>query len=333
MKRRALVYESDVLSRVPWHNLDTTRLAQHWAPDAALAGATGSGHLSIGLELLQGWVPTSQRDLGEEAHTLDHAHVVRSLADLAPNPWLAWAWLQEVHARLMAAGFAPEAVARSSASLIERLRLDVQAERDRLAEAVFMELLQQGRIEFRLRADPADFELPHTEALQTTGQWLPLVRESDGGSMEKSLLEPALRTPDLNDFEVKVAGYLDQQQAVRWWHRNVAKAQLGLGLQGWKRGKVYPDFVFALDTAEGTTRLVLLETKGAHLAGEDTAYKQALLQRLSTAYSDERWKHVGSLELAGGTDQELICDLVFDQAWRGELAQRYFSAVSVAAAD
>ncbi len=318
--RRPLVYESDVLALVPWEDLRTEGLAAQWAPTPATTQGT---HLALGLELLTGTVATATDAVADDDRRLDRARIVRALSDLAPNPWQTWQWLAAVEQRLRASGLAEAALARSAATLIETLRVDVQSERDRLAEAVFGSLLAQGRIEFRLRADQADYELPADIAYELSGSAQPWSRESDGRMVEKSLFAPALRTADVNDFEWKVAGYLDEQQAVRWWHRNVAKSQLGL--QGWKRGKVYPDFVFAMNTAQGQTRMVLLETKGAHLAGEDTTYKQALLARLTEAFRDERWQRVGSLALEGGSTEDVVCDLVFDAAWQGKLAARHFA--------
>ena len=143
------------------------------------------------------------------------------------------------------------------------------------------------------------------------------------GRSKKSLLEPALNTPDLNGFEAEFAGYLDGKQAVHWWHRNVAKTQYGL--QGWKRQKVYPDFVFGLVQRDGVQRSVLLETKGAHLAGSaDTAYKRLLLERLEAAFRDERWSAVGRLALQSRDRQVVSCDLLLDPAWQGALEQRWF---------
>ena len=34
---------------------------------------------------------------------------------------------------------------------------------------------------------------------------------------------------------------------------------------------------------------------------------------------------VGSLELEGGSTETVVCDLVFDGAWRGALASRHFN--------
>ena len=319
-QRRDLVYESDVLARVPWHEVDPAGWVSAWAPDAR---GNRASQLAVGLELLRGAALSAPQKESDAPLLLDRGRVLRGVADLAPNPWLAWAWLAAVEQTLRLRGFDEALIAGSALSLIEALRTGIQAERDRLAEQVFAALLAEGRIEFRLRADQADYELPETfeQMLASPPQaWL---RSGDGQPLQHTLYEPALRTSDINEFEHRVAGWLDEQQAVRWWHRNVARTQLGL--QGWRRGKVYPDFVFAMDTAQGARRMVLLETKGLHLKNEDTAYKQKLLARLSSAFSDERWRAVGSLSLEGGSGNEVFCDLVFEAGWQGELNRRHFN--------
>ena len=102
------------------------------------------------------------------------------------------------------------------------------------------------------------------------------------------------------------------------------KAQYGL--QGWKRHKVYPDFVFGFMMQGNTSSVVLLETKGAHLAGNnDTGYKQALLAQLTDAYCDGRFRSAGELSLEDGGQAGLACDLVFDTAWQSTMDSRHFS--------
>jgi len=319
-KRRELVYDSDVLSAVDWSALNRSALAQDWAPNRE---APLGEQFDVSLDILvRHAVPQHHRALAKGGK-LDRALVVRALLDLAPNAWWVWDWVSTVVKRLRAAGFDEGVLAASSASLIERLRIDLESERDRLAEAVFAAGVAAGRIEFALRADVADYELPTTAELQLTGVPRPLMRP-DARPVDKSLLEPALNTPDLNGFEAEFAGYLDGKQAVHWWHRNVAKTQYGL--QGWKRQKVYPDFVFGLVQRDGVQRSVLLETKGAHLAGSaDTAYKRTLLERLDAAFRDERWSAVGRLELQGRDRQAVSCDLLLSPAWQGALEQRWFS--------
>ncbi|WP_374595091.1 DEAD/DEAH box helicase family protein [Aquabacterium sp.] len=323
--RRELVYESDVLACLPWHEVNVAALAANWAPSTQAVNR--GGHFSLDLSILApGEVPKEASDqgagVGADAQ-LDRARLVRALLDLAPNAWLVWDWVDAVVTRLRAQGFGEGVLARSSASLAERLRIDVEAERDRLAQQAFEALVHDGRIEFCLRADQADYELPFTEQLELGAKPAPLTRD-DARVIEKSLLEPAVRTPDMNELEVAFAGYLDERHALRWWHRNVAKAQYGL--QGWKRHKVYPDFVFGVLQQDGHTRTVVMETKGMHLEGSgDTRYKQALLARLTEAFRDERFSRAGELALASRQHEDVVCDLVFDQGWRGVLEQRYFS--------
>ena len=319
--RRELVYESDVLARLDWAGLNVDALAAAWAPDRGLGGAQ---HLKIDLSILGRHALAQQHQDEAYSDVLDRSRVVRSLLDLAPNAWLVWQWVEQVINRLMQQGMAEAALAGSVASFTERLRMDIEKERDRLAQATFNDLVEQGAIEFSLRADALDYELPHSIDLMLASQ-PPVLQRTDARAVEKSLLEPALHTPDMNDLEAAFAGYLDQKAALRWWHRNVAKTQYGL--QGWKRHKVYPDFVFGIVTQDGKTRTVVMETKGLQLEGNaDTRYKEALLARLTAAFKDDRLTRAGDLVLEGGEQTDVVCDLVFDADWRGTLENRYFSS-------
>ena len=94
------------------------------------------------------------------------------------------------------------------------------------------------------------------------------------------------------------------------------------GLVNWKAP------VVPLVNAAGRTLMVVMETKGAHLANEDTEYKRKLMQILQSVWSDERLQRAGELELVGKDGDRLMCDLVFDQNWRNELTQRWFAESS-----
>lgn len=319
-ERRELAYESDVLAGIDWAELGVESLGKDWAP----SGPGVAQRFDVGLEVLEHPERVSAATSLLRPERLDRALLVRGLLDIAPNPWWLWQWTDAVITRLLARGVTESSLAAAVNALLERLRTDLEAERDRLAQGVFDNAVAAGRIEFRLRADAADYELPSEFRLPLSGRPQLLTRE-DGLPVEKSLFEPALAALVDSGLERDVACYLDSQAALIWWHRNVAKAQYGL--QGWKRHKVYPDFVFARLDGDGGTRTVVLETKGLHLAGsDDTAYKQRLLERLSQAFRDERTLRAGELELSGGDSVRLCCDLLFDAAWQGRLAARHFSA-------
>lgn len=322
--RRALVYESDVLARLPWHTLDVAELAKGWKPGKQVSSTGRDAHLVVDLTVLQdGHVPLRE-SMGDAAERhLDKAHMVRSLLDIHGNAWQVWTWVDAVAMRCVAQ-WGEALVAVSVATLVEELRKDLERLRDAMAQTVFEDLVKQGRIEFVLRADTTDYELPHDWLHSTTGKPRKLLREDGLSDIEKSLLVPALQTPDMNEFEAAFAGYLDEQTALRWWHRNVAKTQYGL--QGWKRHKVYPDFVFGFLTQGNTSRVALVETKGVHLANQDSDYKALLLAQLTQAFCDARFKEAGDLSLEDDGGTCLTCGLVFDQSWRADMDRRFFGA-------
>ena len=322
-RRRELAYESDILSRLDWSAVQTDALARAWAPGEQ--GST-SQQLQVGLDVLDHPERVRSQLADAAPAQLDRARLVRGLLDIAPNAWWVWSWVDAVVSRFLLT-YPEKVIAGSSASLLERLRIDLEGERDRLAQAVFEACVAAGEVEFRLRADQTDYELPHAFELELAGKPEFMVRDADGQQVEKSLFEPALTALTDNGFERDVAFYLDSQKALKWWHRNVARAQYGL--QGWKRNKVYPDFVFARLSGDGHQKLVVLETKGLHLAGSlDTAYKQQLLQRLTDAFADESLLSAGGLELVGQAES-VMCDLVFEGDWRGTLNARQFGVAAL----
>ena len=112
---------------------------------------------------------------------------------------------------------------------------------------------------------------------------------------------------ELNTEERGVAVHLDGDNAVKWWHRNVAKTNYGL--QGWKRGRIYPDFIFATGGNAGAGRIVILETKGDHLQNPDTDYKRAVSQFLSESFSWDQAVPMGQLQITM-TGETVECALV-----------------------
>lgn len=69
----------------------------------------------------------------------------------------------------------------------------------------------------------------------------PQLVKPDGNPTQKSLFAPVYDS-DYNQDERDFACYLDDDAALKWWHRNVAKAGQ-YHLQGWRKQKVYPDFI------------------------------------------------------------------------------------------
>ncbi|MCA2999729.1 MAG: DEAD/DEAH box helicase family protein [Rhodocyclaceae bacterium] len=314
---RPLSYESDILGKLDWGAINAGDLAADWVPQSH---PVAEQRFSIGLEVLASNAVSARAVDGAIAPTLDRVFISRAIGDLVPNTWHAFDLVNEVVERLLSRMLTEEELGSSATQLIEQLRQDVTVQRDKLAEQTFRSLVASRNIKFGLRADNTAYELPHELEVELPDKPRPLIREDDAKPVGKSLFEPFYETMAGNDFEAKFACYLDGTEAVNWWHRNVARAHYGL--QGWKRNKVYPDFVF-LKNKSGKPVMVVMETKGAHLKNEDTDYKQALFTRLNQMHEDGHIGSVGELQLTDQSGAELICDLVFDENWQNQMTAKF----------
>lgn len=136
-----------------------------------------------------------------------------------------------------------------------------------------------------------------------------------GGPLEKSLFAPVYEN-ELNSDERDVAVYLDGEKTLAWWHRNVARTQYGL--QGWKKAKIYPDFIFAVQREGEVKRITVLETKGDQLDNLDTAYKREALTFLSDHFRWDETTPVGELELVNN-GETVEGTLILMGEWKAKL--------------
>jgi type III restriction enzyme len=180
------------------------------------------------------------------------------------------------------------------------------------SEALFRQWLAEGVISFELVEQHAGKQ---SEAFRLGASYDVSLAEAEPTELS---FENSLYTPMLADFfngaETEVAGYLDRETSVKWWHRLFARQTSEYKLQGWQDRAIYPDFLVkkTLNPATGEGQYLLLETKGEQLLGnEDTRYKQTLLEILAQQYqvvgSLKTPRHMASLVLAleGGWKTEL----------------------------
>ncbi len=315
---RRLDYEQDILRELPWGSLDTGSLA-----DRLAHGSSQSGSL-VRLELGKGkmWLEQSEVQSVYESAAFDAVYATRLLVDVIPNAWVARGIVAELITGLKSRGLSDVRLGAMSSLILEELRKWIVGERDRLAEARFMQQLVEGNIQFGLKWFLDVWPLPdeiETDQPENARQ----VLATDGGPLAKSVFAPVYQG-DFNGDEANFACYLDSQATVQWWHRNVAKAGQ-YSLQGWKKGLIYPDFVFAHRTVAGRDRFAVWETKGDHLGGKDTEYKRKLLQTISEHYETIPKVRAGELELVFPNENEtpiVTCDLVLMSDWRLLIDQR-----------
>ncbi|MBA3724921.1 MAG: type III restriction endonuclease subunit R, partial [Armatimonadetes bacterium] len=120
------------------------------------------------------------------------------------------------------------------------------------------------------------------------------VRREDDSDWERNLFSPTY-TSELHGLELEVACFLDRQEAVTWWYRNLVRSS-AYGLQGWRRNRICPDLFIAREVQGDVERWLVIETKGDQLAGNfDTTYKAEVMSRLTDAFQNPVGK-VGQLK-------------------------------------
>lgn len=196
---RPLSYEADILYRIDWRQVDVSGVVAQ-LPKTVQAKNTQV----IRIDLVQephakDFVESEQVANLAVDDVFDPAYATRAIVDIVPNPWVARAFVGQVLQNLQDNGFTPKQIADIGSLIIETLRLCLLQERDRLAEAIFLRDVAEGRIQFRLRTDNNNWQLPDE---YPTNRPLnsALLQRDDGKIIEQSLFDPIYKD-DLDGYE------------------------------------------------------------------------------------------------------------------------------------
>jgi type III restriction enzyme len=308
-------YETDLLSSIDWRDFDPTAIAVG-IPENAQAAASQLQRIRLAEEG-DAAIVGEEMGAGAVVTDFDPSYAVRMISDLVLNPFVGRMIIEKLLTALRNRGFDYARINGLGGLIIDELRRGLEVERATRAENLFKAQVTKGDIQFRLRVDGRNWSMPDSMLTTEPKNADQLVRD-DGTPLQKSLFAPVYKN-ELNSDERDVAVYLDKEKALNWWHRNVAKAQYGL--PGWRRGKVYPDFIFAANSKDGHKKITVLETKGNQLDNLDTAYKRELLKVLSNSFSWDESISAGSLELVTAQGETVECALILMDEWRAILPQ------------
>lgn len=324
---REFDYDRDILGELDWEALKYSA-----AKTVELGEFDPSKRHTSVVDLSQGQTfglsagKTESADI--DTNRIDRPHMIRQLLDVVPNPWQGARIIDEA-LKVVSKRFDEKQIARCRVGLVDHIRTDLRSQVEAQAEALFKRKVEDGTIHFKLVGPPLEdlnWPVPHEIKTRVTKNEKKLKRHFTGEDVQLSLFDPVFEK-DFNGFEQDVAIYLDEQEAVHWWHRVAARREWGL--QGWLRRKVYPDFLVWMETKRGVARLLSVETKGDHLAGSsDTRWKERLFGILQSAY--ETGKEVGEIELLAKKPKEMHFRIILqpeDQsdAWKPEL-QKFIAA-------
>ncbi len=314
---RDLDYDADVLSAIDFRGFNPHAISQiipenGRSPESQLQRIA----LSDDTERL---IENSIISTGIESLEFDPAYATRLISDIVPNPFVGREIIGQVIAQLRARNFDDKLIGKLGNTIIEEIKKGLEAERSRRAEAIFRQRVSDGIIQFRLRLDGRNWRMPFEVDTRLVDGARILLGKSHL-PIAKSLFDPIFED-DLNGEERGVAVHLDGEGALKWWHRNVAQREYSL--QGWRRGKIYPDFIFAVERGNGPARIVVLETKGDHLDNLDTSYKRAVLDVMSQHFAWDTTVQAGTMELVQQGQEDVVCELILMSDINSQLPKHF----------
>ncbi len=216
--------------------------------------------------------------------TMQIAWFARRIADIVPNPWQATRLAQEMVAIWRKRDSSDADIHDRRSYICWELRKAVSEALGSQAQEAFQQKLGKGEISFDLQAGRPNFKMK--ESYEITIDPAGPTLANKGMPMQLSLFEQVFHREFDSDLERQFALYLDEQRALRWWHRVAVRQQGDYYLRGWRQERIWPDFVAMAGRNGAQPHFLVFETKGEHLKDNpDTVYKQKVLETLQNAFN------------------------------------------------
>ena len=221
--------------------------------------------------------------------TLQIAWFARRLADIVPNPWQACRLAEEMAQRWHEADFTEDDIHDRRSHISQTLREYVTKVVDEQSQQVFQTKLSNGEIAFDLESSRPSLELKNSYHIDISEQDNSI--STFGKQAQISLFNPVFEREFDSDPERRFAFYLDERKALEWWHRVAVRQQGDYYIRGWRKNRVWPDFIAMTTKEKGKVSLLVFETKGKDRKDtDDTKYKQKLFSVLEKTFNVGRMK-------------------------------------------
>lgn len=297
---RDINYDMDILSRIDWTDCKMDEVKKTNLSDRE----SSEDEITVGLsddtkEVIKEIKKVSKTG-GLE---IDYVFATRQLMDIVPNPWIAYDIGKDVLESLIKK-YNRQVVTNNLVFIIEETRKQLIKEKDRLSEIIFIDLMKKKKLWFFLLADKGGYKLPSSIRIKKNTK--ALIRD-DNTQVARSLFD-YVPEDDFNEMEKSIAIYLDEQEKLLWWYRNLSRQDYFI--QAWKKNRIYPDFVFSKSDKAGRdfSKVFVVETKGVHLRGsEDTTYKKNVFKFCNELGQQKEWKELNK-EFSKGIEFQVISE-------------------------
>ena len=303
-------YEMDIAAQIPWDSVDLDpvlflTLSMSEEKDIEHIATLSEDEKKVieekkAIKLKQGGI------------RVDPVFMTRQICDIVPNPWVAHQFAQGVLTHL-AEKYDHKMIANNFVFIIEELRNQLEREKDRMAEDIFRQLLHSDQMRFLVIGEKFDFTFPKSIKVKPTATKL---NRKDGQQLQLSLFE-FVPEDEFNETEKAVAWYLEGQKRLFFWYRN--RARRDYAIQGWRKYKIYPDFIFTATASEEKgdyEQVYVVETKGLHLIGSaDTNYKRKMFSLCTKEAKSKSWTEFGPAM----KDKVIRFEVLAEDEWQAKL--------------
>ena len=262
---KELSYERDLLWNIDWPKLSLQKNLILYQKNSDIS------HTQVDLidtkQLISSFQGKSEEQ-GLEPADIDFGFLCARLSDIIPNSWDTSSAVKKALS-FLEKQYGKKQVFSNRFYILDCWRQDLQKQIRQQTEKIFKKKLKNHEIIFKLvsAGDPElNWKMAKTLDL-TVSDSSSILRRQDNSDLQLSFFETVYKTEfNFNDLETKVAWYLDENQAIKWWHRIIERQDWSL--QGWQKHKIYPDFLVCVKSSQsGQAEFSILETKGQHLMG------------------------------------------------------------------
>ncbi len=303
-------YEMDIASKIQW---DAVTLDPIFSLALSLSEEKDMEHIATLSDNIRKVIEEKKAiQLKEGGIRVDPVFMTRQLCDIVPNPWMAHEFARVTLIRL-AEKYDQKMIANNFVFIIEELRKQLDREKDRLSEMIFKEMLGLGQMKFLVIGEKFDFTFPESIKVKPSAK---ILNRRDGRPLQLSLFE-FVPEDEFNETEKAVAWYLEGQKRLFFWYRN--RSRQDYAIQGWRKHKIYPDFIFTSVSAENEEdydQVYVVETKGLHLIGSsDTNYKRRMFSLCNKEAKAKRWVDLGLMM----KEKILRFEVLAEDEWESKL--------------
>ena len=263
---RRFSYEIDIKSEFKWNSISLN----DWVKKEILPILDKR---QDNYELLIDLEKSERKELDEDfGNVLDRNYLARRISDVVDNAFIA-SELADGLVKSIEKIADKVKINNNSGFITQEIVKKLLVEKSEQEKSIFDSLIKTKKLKLTVSADQkAGYSLPQTSE----------VYFDEFDVFKNNLFERSDRL-SMNPLESKVAGVIDRNTNVIWWVRNMAEKRSWYALNGWKKGKIRPDFIVAKkDKSDSLELIYVIESKGEHLIDNpDTQYKSSVFKKVN----------------------------------------------------